>query len=288
MRRGASLLVVTAVLLAGCSDPPESKIDRSGSLPSGASYVALGDSYSAGPRLGPSTGPLGCEQTRGNYPHLLAARLDLDLTDVTCGGATSADLTESQTPPNGEPVPPQLDALSSSTDLVTIGMGGNDGKVFSELVTTCVGKAVKDRAGAPCTAEGASFRTKVERQIGKLPTRMVESIEAVRERAPKATIVVVGYPALFPESGTCDLLPLARGDYPYARELVSRINDGLAAAADQAGVEYVDVWAATDGHDICATEPWIAGLVPAQAGLEYHPYAREQAVVTDLLVAALR
>lgn len=288
MRRGASLLVVTAVLLAGCSDPPESKIDRSGSLPSGASYVALGDSYSAGPRLGPSTGPLGCEQTRGNYPHLLAARLDLDLTDVTCGGATSADLTESQTPPNGEPVPPQLDALSSSTDLVTIGMGGNDGKVFSELVTTCVGKAVKDRAGAPCTAEGASFRTKAERQIGKLPTRMVESIEAVRERAPKATIVVVGYPALFPESGTCDLLPLARGDYPYARELVSRINDGLAAAADQAGVEYVDVWAATDGHDICATEPWIAGLIPAQAGLEYHPYAREQAVVTDLLVAALR
>ena len=288
MRRAASLLVVAAVLLAGCSDPPESKIDRSGTVPSGSSYVALGDSYSAGPRLGPSTGPVGCEQTRGNYPHLLAERLGLELTDVTCGGATSADLTEPQTPPNGAPVPPQLDALSSSTDLVTIGIGGNDGKIFSELMTTCVGKAVKDRAGAPCTAERAPFKAKVERQIGKLPTRMVESIEAVRERAPEATVVVVGYPAIFPESGTCPLLPLARGDYPYARELVSRINDGLAAAADQAGVTYVDVWEATDGHDICATDPWIAGIVPAQAGLEYHPYAREQAVVADLLVAELR
>ena len=119
-------------------------------------------------------------------------RSGLDLTDVTCGGATSTDLTESQTPPNGSPVPPQLDALSSSTDLVTIGMGGNDGKVFSELVTTCVGKAAKDRDGAPCTAEGASFRVRAERQIGKLPTRMVEAIEAVRERAPEATIIVVG------------------------------------------------------------------------------------------------
>ena len=32
MRRGASLLVVTAVLLAGCSDPPESKLDRSSAV----------------------------------------------------------------------------------------------------------------------------------------------------------------------------------------------------------------------------------------------------------------
>lgn len=288
MRRAASLLVVAAVLLAGCSDPPASRIDRSDDTPSGSSYVALGDSYAAGPRLGPSTGPVGCEQTTGNYAHQLAERLDLELTDVTCGGATTADLTESQTPPNGSPVAPQLDALSSSTDLVTIGMGGNDGKVFSELMTTCVGKAVKDRNGAPCTAEGASFRTKAERQVGQLPTRMVEAIEAIRERAPKATVLVVGYPHIFPTAGTCALLPLARGDYPYARDLVSRINDGLAAAADQTGVTYVDVWSATEGHDICSTDPWIAGLVPAQAGLEYHPYAREQQVVTDLLVDELR
>jgi lysophospholipase L1-like esterase len=287
MRRAASVLVVAAVLLAGCSDPPESKLDRSSAVPSGSSYVALGDSYSAGPRLAPTTGAIGCEQTRGNYPHLLAARLDLELTDVTCGGATTADLTQSQTPPNGDPVPPQLDALSRSTDLVTIGMGGNDGKVFSELVTTCVGKAVKDRGGAPCSAEGAPFRAKVERQLAKLPTRMGEALAAIRERAPKARIVVVGYPAAFPERGTCDLLPLARGDYPYAREFVSRVNDGLAAAAEQAGATYVDVWAATDGHDICATDPWVAGVIPAQAGLEYHPYAREQSVVTDLLIDAL-
>ncbi|GAA3529525.1 SGNH/GDSL hydrolase family protein [Nocardioides daeguensis] len=288
MRRAASLLVVAAVLLAGCSDPPESKISRADAARDGASYVALGDSYAAGPRLGPNTGPVGCEQTKGNYPHLLAERLDLELTDVTCGGATSADLAQSQTPPNGEPVPPQLDALSASTDLVTIGIGGNDGKTFSELMTTCVGKAVKDPDGAPCTAPGASFRTKVERQLGRLPARMVESIEAVRERAPKATVIVVGYPAIFPAAGTCDLLPLARGDYPYARDYVSRINEGLAAAADQAGVAYVDVWTATDGHDICSTDPWIAGLVPAEAGLEYHPYAREQQVVADLLVDELR
>jgi len=287
MRRAASVLVVAALLLAGCSDPPKSKLDRSGAVPRGASYVALGDSYAAGPRLGPSSGAVGCEQTQGNYPHRLAERLGLDLTDVTCGGATTADLAGSQTPPNGEPVPPQLDALDADTDLVTIGIGGNDGKVFAELMTTCVGKAVEDRAGAPCTAEGAPFRVKAERHLAKLPGRMADVLAVIAERAPKARIVVVGYPAAFPESGTCALLPLARGDYPFAREYISRVNDALAAAAEQAGATYVDVWAATDGHDICATDPWIAGLIPAQPALEYHPYAQEQTVVTDLLVAEL-
>jgi len=288
MRRGACLLAVAAVLLAGCSDPPASKIQRKAAAASGSSYVALGDSYSAGPRLGPRTGPVGCEQTTGNYPHLLAERLDLELTDVTCGGATTADLAGSQTPPNGDPVPPQLDALREDTDIVTIGMGGNDGKVFSELVTTCVGKAAEDRAGAPCTAEGSGFRAKVERQLGQLPSRMIEAIEAIRERAPEATIFVVGYPQIVPATGTCALLPLARGDYPYAHDYIGRINDGLAAAADQAGVTYVDVAAATDGHDICSTDPWIAGLIPAEAALEYHPYAREQQVVAELLADELR
>lgn len=293
MRRASALpAVLVPVLLAGvlggCSDPPEPRIERNDGARAGSTYVALGDSYAAGPRLGPSTGPVGCEQTSGNYAHRLAERLDLELTDVTCGGATTDHLTGPQTPPNGAPVPPQLDALSADTDIVTVGIGGNDGKVFSELVTACVGAAAQDRAGAPCTAEGAGFRAKAERQVGRLPTRMVEALEAIRERAPEATLLVVGYPHLFPEEGTCELLPLARGDYPYARELVGRINDALAAAADQAGATYVDVAAATDGHDICATDPWIAGLIPAEAGLEYHPYAKEQEVVTDLLVDELR
>ncbi|GAA1510032.1 SGNH/GDSL hydrolase family protein [Nocardioides humi] len=294
MTRAAGLPVVAALAallagsLAGCSDPPEPRIVRKEGLPAGSTYVALGDSYSAGPRLGPSSGPVGCEQTTGNYPHLLAARLGLELTDVTCGGATSAHLAGPQTPPNGDPVPPQLDALTADTDLVTIGIGGNDGKVFAELVTTCVGLAVEDRRGAPCTAEDAEFRAKVERQLGKLPSRMIEAVEAVRERAPDATVLVVGYPHVFPASGTCDLLPLARGDYPYGRDLVSRINDGLSAAAEQTGVGYVDVWAATEGHDICSADPWIAGLIPERAALEYHPYAEEQKVVADLLAAALR
>ena len=291
-RAATGLAALVGLVLAGsvaaCSDPPGPTIERERHAQDGARYVALGDSYTAGPRLGADSGPPGCEQTTGNYPHLVAERLDLALTDVSCGGATTADLAGSQTPPNGEPLPPQLDAVTEDTDLVTLGIGGNDGRVFGRLMTTCVGQAARDRAGAPCSAKGAEFRALVERQLAKLPGRLVEAIEAIRARAPDARILVVGYPAIFPASGTCDLLPLARGDYPFARELVGRINDGLSAAAATTGVGYVDVWSATDGHDICSTDPWIAGIAPERPGLEYHPYAEEQAAVADLLVDELR
>ncbi|TNM48217.1 SGNH/GDSL hydrolase family protein [Nocardioides albidus] len=281
-------VLLAGLLLAGCSDPPGPTIEHEDGLPPGASYVALGDSYAAGPRLGPSTGPTGCEQTAGNYPRMVAARLDLELTDVTCGGATTADLAGSQTPPNGTPIPPQLDALGADTDLVTVGIGGNDGDWLSELLTTCVGRAVEDRGGSPCTAEGTTFRSRAERQLDRLPDRLAQAFEDIRERAPKAVVLVVGYPHIVPETGTCELLPLAAGDYPYARDLLGRVNDSLAAAADRAGVGFVDVADATDGHDICSVDPWIAGIVPAEPALAYHPYAREQAVVADLLVDELR
>src|ERR1017187_444451 len=55
----------------------------------GQSYVALGDSYTAGPGMLPvsATAPPGCGQSQKNYPHLVASVLGLSLTDVSCSGA---------------------------------------------------------------------------------------------------------------------------------------------------------------------------------------------------------
>lgn len=283
------LLVVVAagsVLLAGCKaepDPGPAPERPSDTVAAGEVYVALGDSYTAGPRLGVTTGAQGCEQTAGNYPHLLADRLGLELTDVSCGGATSESLTERQTPPNGSPVPPQLDALTAETDLVTLSIGGNDGKAFGTLVTTCVGLALRDRQGAPCAELGKKKRDGLGAQVTTLARRLGKAVQQIRERAPRARIVMVGYPQMFPASGTCDLLPLAKGDYPFARDLIERVVQAQQDAATRAGIDYVDVWTATEGHDICSVDPWVAGLVPTERALEYHPYAQEQQVVADLL-----
>lgn len=103
-------------------------------------YVALGDSYTAGPYIPHQTGtPLGCSRSDHNYPSVVAAELQLDpaeFQDMSCGGATIADLTQEQSTDDGT-YPAQLSALSADTRLVTLGIGGND-IGFSSLVTQCV------------------------------------------------------------------------------------------------------------------------------------------------------
>lgn len=76
-------------------------------------YVALGDSSAAGPGI-PDEIDSACRRSNHNWPHVLAEMLGAALTDVTCTGATTASAG------------PQLDALRSDTELVTLAIGAND------------------------------------------------------------------------------------------------------------------------------------------------------------------
>src|SRR5215218_8969595 len=91
-------------------------------------YVALGDSYSAASGLLPPdpTAPLECLRSVLDYPHVVAAATGAQLTDVTCGAADTGDYRESQY----DGVAPQLDAVTRTTQLVTMTIGGNDSGVF--------------------------------------------------------------------------------------------------------------------------------------------------------------
>src|SRR4051812_42224109 len=98
-------------------------------------YVALGDSYSAASGVLPPdpSAPVECLRSIRNYPHVIAQSTEAQLTDVTCGAAETNDFFESQYPA----VPPQLDAVRSDTQLVTMTIGGNDGGVFIDTVLSC-------------------------------------------------------------------------------------------------------------------------------------------------------
>src|SRR5688572_15016522 len=66
-------------------------------------YVALGDSYTSGPLI-PDQVDAACGRSNRNYPSLVAQRLrGTELTDVSCGGATTAEMWKAQ---GGNP--PQL------------------------------------------------------------------------------------------------------------------------------------------------------------------------------------
>src|SRR6478735_1462380 len=98
-------------------------------------YVALGDSWSADVVLADTHGlpdatyaPIDCAQSHTNYPKLLAKQLGItNFRDATCGSATTDDFYAPQEDlPLGGTNPAQFDRLTPTTDLVTVGIGGND------------------------------------------------------------------------------------------------------------------------------------------------------------------
>lgn len=269
MRRTLSLAVLSCVLAtaAACSSTPAPARLTEKPLPF-ANYVSLGDSYVSGPFIAPSAkgAPPECVRSGANYPSFLAAYLKVKtFTDASCGGAVTADLYASQSKRLGitqnakTATPAQLDALKPSTDLVTLGIGGNDFGLFQNLVTTSItGNGLATRLN-----EADAVRPLVEKALSQIHTR-----------APRARVVVVGYLRVLPVERTCPGLPLNADDRKRADTIERRINSSLAKAAKSQGATFIDSYALSQGHDACAgKEAWVNGaqniLFRAAA---FHPF----------------
>lgn len=194
-----------------------------------APYVALGDSYTAGPMIPHQEGsPKGCRRSSSNYPSVVARQLGLsgaDFRDVSCSGATAEEIAYGQRQKvSGGTAPAQLAALSGNTRLVTVGAGGNDVGYF-DVLETCARLGIAATALGDAGAETAPCRDHygtggLDGRIQQAGATMADLLRAVKERAPRARVLVVGYPAIFPEhNGSCGSLLMTGGDLPYLRGL---------------------------------------------------------------------
>jgi hypothetical protein len=117
------------------------------------------------------------------------------------------------------------------------------------------------------------------------------ALAAIRARAPRARVLVVGYPDILPVrgNGCWPEVTIARGDLPYLRGVETRLNAMLAAAADRAGDTFVDTYTPSIGHDACTHggTKWVEGLVPASAAVPMHPNALGEQAMAREIVAAL-
>jgi lysophospholipase L1-like esterase len=240
-------------------------------------YVALGDSYSAASGVLPAdpAAPLLCLRSTRNYPHVLASHTGANLTDVSCGAAETKHFTTAQYPG----VAPQLDAVGADTDLVTMTIGGNDSGVFIGAILACGSAGVLTLGtGSPCkNLYGSHFEDTVRNTT--YPA-LVAALGAVRGKAPGARVAILGYPWIVPTSGGCfDKMPVARGDVPYLRSLQATLNDAVARAATATGAIYVDMSAASNGHDACqpAGTRWIEPVLQGTNRVVVHPNALGEA-----------
>ncbi len=234
-------------------------------------YVALGDSYSAASGVLPPdpSAPPPCLRSVRNYPHVIAKATGARLTDVTCGAAETKDFFESQY----DGVAPQLDALRRGTQLVTMTIGGNDSGVFINAIVSCgsVGLLALGQ-GSPCKDRyGSSFEDTI--RTTTYPS-LVKALKAVKAKAPKARVAILGYPWILPASGGCfDKMPVAAGDVPYLRGIQATLNDAVRRAAKATGAIYVNLNKASNGHDAC--QPigvrWVEPVLQTTNPVVVHP-----------------
>ncbi|WP_086818958.1 SGNH/GDSL hydrolase family protein [Allokutzneria sp. NRRL B-24872] len=254
-------------------------------------YVALGDSFTAGPFIpGQRTDPIGCLRSDRNYPSLLAKQLaPANFVDVSCSGAVIDDMTSPQKVLLGENAP-QLDALTPDTDLVTVGVSGND-VGFVPVLAACALASVRDPFGNPCKDDNTVGGTdKLVQRIEQTAPRVGALLASIKQQAPKAKVLVIGYLRLLPPANGCwPLVPIARGDVAYLDGLQQRLNAMLAAQATSAGVGYVDTYAPSIGRDVCQLPgtKWVEGLVPTAPAAPVHPNAAGMTAVAALVGSAL-
>ncbi|MGU3434890.1 SGNH/GDSL hydrolase family protein [Actinomycetes bacterium M1A6_2h] len=249
-------------------------------------YVNLGDSFTAATGVLPLAEgfPLACLQSDQNFAHMIARQQGYNLTDVSCGGAATEDFYS----PQLAGTRPQLEALSTSTGVVTVMIGGNDSDVYAGAVTACVTAAVT-HVGAvrPCEdANGSRFDDTI---VATTLPALRRALFDIRSRAPLARVVLVGYPSLLPAAGGCSpLVPVAPGDVPFLHRLQSTLNDAMRRAAADTSTTFVDMSTVSEGHDACQPVGvrWVEPLIGAQQIVPLHPNALgEQALATEVTKA---
>lgn len=290
------MVLVAALALAGCSDAsgdetapkPSPTPSRAAGVP--ASYVAIGDSFTAAPYVPVTDLAGGCLRSSGNYPAILADQVGIDdLTDVSCSGAETKDVLHPQKVAGGQgTVPAQLDAVTRRTGLVTVSLGGNDHNVFGTLVQTCTALSGDDTSTTPCGDAMTKLWGDPEAVVASVGRAVARVLRAVHHRAPKARVVLVGYPRLVDPDLPCRSIPLATGDLTVVAGLERTLRDTLAAAAKDTGTEFLDMYAESAGHAICSSDPWVNGNRTDQTrAFAFHPFSAEQHAVAQRLAALL-
>jgi lysophospholipase L1-like esterase len=262
-----SITVVTALLAVSAAAPvlaaaPASAAGVASSpAASSARYVALGDSYSAGLGAGHEIASSGaCDRSRVAYSALWAkAEEPASFVSVACSGATT-----------GSMVKHQVGALSKSTSLVSLTVGGND-VGFQHVLQTCILSSNAKCARVIAAAGHAAAH--------KLPGHLLRALAAIRAAAPAAKVVVLGYPQLFDLAHPACIEGLSHIDEVHLNQAAAVLDATIAAAARKSGDVYGSVRATfTARHRLCGGDSWIHGIAFFNLDESFHPTAAGQAL----------
>lgn len=268
-------------------------VPASVSTPTRKNIVSLGDSYSSGEGAqapvtnpadrvvtydrGTNTGRNTCHRASTAWPRLLGVPAD---RHFACSGATSLNLIESGG--NDDARTSQISRLreverslarsGQHVDVVTLTMGGND-LGFGPLLQSCFYiRSCLNGIGQD------------QRYFSGLTARYSWVVNGIRQAAPRAKILLVGYPRLFPSANPVNCGWLTTEERIRANTFASEFNRAMAKTS---GVTYIPVLNAVDGHELCTPDSYIVPLGQPNTRIltseQGHPRSRGQEKIADIV-----
>jgi lysophospholipase L1-like esterase len=246
------VLVLASVTAAGTGLAAAAPALAARPAPTPKTYVALGDSYSSGVGTGSYLNDgTDCQRSVYAYPSLDAAALGLTLTFRACSGAKVGDVNALQ-----------LSAVTSSTNFVTVSVGGNDAG-FADVVSTCAGSDTP-----ACLDEIVGAQAYID---ATLPAALTGLYAAIKAKAPNAKVIVVGYPRLFNGSDCSIWTSFTGTEMTALNATADQLNAVTATAAATVGATFANPTQRFTGHAVCDGTPWINNVNVFSLSESYHP-----------------
>jgi PKD repeat protein/lysophospholipase L1-like esterase len=230
-----------------------------------------------------------------------------DFETWACSGAVTSDLSSDQSDTSGAPWnDPLLDTpdgdpnlasarsavarlSATSPELITIGIGGND-LGFGETLTACV-TGILVSSCAEEHNEELLERLETLREDGAWRNLFAE----VREAAPQAHVAVLGYSHFYEKDdffSACTDTGVRRSDQFWINYMIQLLNDAIREEAEAAGFQYIDIYEASTGRELCqgpGDERFLHGMIlnlgsEAKVWAEsYHPTPFGHRIVADIV-----
>jgi GDSL-like lipase/acylhydrolase family protein/nidogen-like len=283
--------------------------------PSGGTYVALGDSYSAG--QGNPTGYLAgtnvpnvdvCHRSTWSYPfqaELALGYYSERFSFHACSGAIIQDFYKpfpanhkGENPSENQPQLHWLEGtVGKDASLVTLTIGGNNAH-FAEVLEDCYLNTV-GLNDIPCQIEWNSLVNSAIQRMGEDTPGNRESLTELYKNiaalAPNATTLILGYPRFFPAQppllcGTGALgSQFERPQMQWMNDEERSMDNTIARAVRETldpHIRYIETYEAFRGHERCEAEPYLNGVKLKEQVGSFHPNEKGQAVLAALVEKA--
>jgi lysophospholipase L1-like esterase len=293
-------------------------------------YLGLGDSYTSGEGAfdyleGTDSGENKCHVSVNSYPLLLTRDLfnGSGGHSVACSGAVIRDVDSDSDDYRG-----QVKNGSTYTELanskallditdsflpgyiaqqrfvrqyqpktITVSVGGND-IGFGDILQDCVEPHLSLKPhGQDCYSSYES-RQAILQLVDRAVPRWTALYKQLQAEDPPARVYALGYPSIADSGGKCGLnVHLSKSELEFADALIAYLDSDIQQAAHSAGVDYIDISQALEGHRLCEASGYdiaVNGLTAGNdvgfAGIEvlghesFHPNALGQQLVEQAIL----